>query len=108
MEVLLRYGARVDLVNGDGETSLTRAAGVGAADAVAVLLKRNATGAHLERNARGCSAVFAAAAGNRLACLELLLGEDGGGLSPDDPNAAGETPIMATARHESHLPCAKV
>ncbi len=57
------------------------------------------------QDVEGASAVFCAARGNHLSCLDLLLEH---GCSPDAATREGETAVMTTARFESHLPCAEV
>lgn len=83
VESLLKAGAVVEATDGDGYTSLIRAAGRGDADIVGLLLKRNARPD--AQNRQGVSALmFAARAGNA-EVVRILLSKKA------DPNLADFT-----------------
>lgn len=103
---LLSGGAKADARNIMGDTAYILAAGNGASNSLSVLLEVPGAVRYAEMtNMAGVCAVEAAARGNHLKCLDRLLVV---GVSPDTRNKDGESPIMITARFDTHLDCSKV
>jgi ankyrin repeat protein len=106
VKLLLSHGAKAETRNNAGDTAYILAAGSGASNSLGVLLEVPGAVRYAElTNMGGVCAVEAAARGNHLKCLDKLLVV---GVSPDTRNKDGDSPIMITARFDTHLACSKV
>ncbi|XP_036141682.1 uncharacterized protein LOC105830567 [Monomorium pharaonis] len=88
LDILLKAGCQVDLLNGKNDTSLHLAAEAGCADNLALLVEANA---NLQlKNHRGHTALHLAARSHSLECVEILLK---GRADPNVEDDEGRTPL---------------
>lgn len=93
-ELFLSYGVDVNQVNGNGDSALVIAAGMGHNKAINFLVEH---GANLKmKNKSGEDALFVAAVQGQVDTVKMLLNT---GFNVDSSNAKGETALLGAARN---------